>query len=135
MKLYENLKLVEEKILDMTNYTIGRTFEYKVINHLRRNGYYCIRAYGSKGAIDILAIPKDENPVCAILEKIMPLSIKKDLITISHYFKHTMLIQAKKNGYVPPKEREKLAQIPYPVYIAQPRGKDVFLKRFLDDKT
>lgn len=114
----------------LTNYTIGRSFEYKVINHLRRNGYYCIRAWGSKGAIDILAIPKDENPVCATLEKIMPLSIKKDLVTIFAYFKDGLLIQAKTNGYVPPKERERLSKISYPVYIAQPKGKDIYLKRF-----
>lgn len=120
----------------MTNYTIGRSFEYRVINHLRNNGWYCIRAWGSKGAIDIIAIPKDDNPVCSILEKVMPLSIKKDLVTIYPYFKNGMLIQAKKNGYIPPKERERLSKIPYPVYIAQPEGKEVYLKRFkLDGKT
>ena len=36
-------------------YNSGRRLEYKIINFLRKQGYYCIRSAGSHGAIDILA--------------------------------------------------------------------------------
>lgn len=45
-----------------------------------------MRAYGSKGLYDIIAIPPKAG----------------------HMFNYPLLIQAKTNGYVPPKEREKL---------------------------
>ena len=69
------------------NYRIGRQFEYRVIAYLRKLGYYCFRAYGSKGLYDIGAIPP----------------IKKPEI---HNF--PLLIQAKSNGYIHPKELQTL---------------------------
>lgn len=40
----------------MSNYTRGRTFEYKVIHFMESNGFKTIRAAGSKGAVDIVAV-------------------------------------------------------------------------------
>lgn len=60
------------------NYVSGRNFEYRVMRYLRKNGYYCIRAYGSKGLFDIIAVPP-YNPT-------------------TH--RYPLGIQAKKNGYV-----------------------------------
>jgi len=68
----------------------GRAFEYQVMAWFRKRGYYCMRAYGSKGLYDIIAIP--------------PKPLGKD-----KWFNYPLLIQAKLNGYVPPKEREKLS--------------------------
>lgn len=72
------------------NYIRGRAFEYQVMTWFRKRGYYCMRAYGSKGLYDIIAIP--------------PKPLDKD-----KWFNYPLLIQAKLNGYVPPKEREKLS--------------------------
>lgn len=69
------------------NYQIGRNFEYRVIAYLRKLGYYCLRAYGSKGLYDILAIPPIKKP------------------EIRNY---PLMIQAKSNGYIHPKELQEL---------------------------
>lgn len=69
------------------NYIRGRNFEYRVINYLRKLGYYCMRAYASKGLYDIIAIPPIRNP---------------------HIFNYPLLIQAKKNGYINPTELKNL---------------------------
>ena len=73
-----------------TNYKKGRAFEYRIMKFLRNKGYYCLRAYASKGLYDVIAIP--------------PKPLDKD-----KWFNYPLLIQAKLNGYVPPKEREKLS--------------------------
>ena len=73
-----------------TNYKKGRAFEYRIMKFLRNKGYYCLRAYASKGLYDIIAIPPQ------------PYSDRK-------WFNYPLLIQAKTNGYVKPEEREKLA--------------------------
>lgn len=88
------------------NYVKGRTFEYRVIHYLRAKGYYCIRAWGSKGVYDIIAIPKKDNPTIPfdLLQILVPLSIKQNLLSLAKHFKNSILIQAKFNGYVPPKE-------------------------------
>ena len=39
------------------NYKKGRAFEYRIMKFLRNKGYYCLRAYASKGLYDIIAIP------------------------------------------------------------------------------
>ena len=67
------------------NYRKGRNFEYKVMKHLRKLGYYCIRAYASKGLFDIIAVAPQSI-------------IGRDVL----------LIQAKLNGQVPKQERERL---------------------------
>lgn len=77
--------------LSSKNYVKGRNFEYRVMKFLRMKGYYCMRAYGSKGLYDIIAIPPK------------PYGADK-------WFNYPLLIQAKTNGYVPPKEREKLLE-------------------------
>ena len=71
------------------NYKKGRAFEYRIMKFLRNKGYYCLRAYASKGLYDIIAIPPKVDE--------------------EGWFSYPLLIQAKTNGYVPPKEREKLA--------------------------
>lgn len=40
----------------MTNYTTGRSLEYKVRDALEEDGYQCIRAAGSKGKADIVGL-------------------------------------------------------------------------------
>ena len=39
------------------NYIAGRNFEYRVKAKLINAGYYVMRAYGSKGLADLVAIP------------------------------------------------------------------------------
>ena len=55
------------------------------MDFLRKRGYFCMRSYGSKGPFDIIAVPSSKGS--------------------------TLLIQAKYNGYVPKKERQKLKEI------------------------
>ena len=69
------------------NYIRGRNFEYRVIAYLRKLGYYCIRAFASKGLYDIIAIPPIRKP------------------EIRNY---PLMIQAKSNGYIHPKELQEL---------------------------
>lgn len=76
------------------NYKIGRQFEYRVLYYLRKLGYYCLRAYGSKGLYDIIAIPPISN-----IEKIR---------NNNHHITHALLIQAKSNGYIHPKDLQNL---------------------------
>ena len=40
-------------------YQIGRNFEYRVINHLRKRGFFVMRSAGSKGVFDIIAVNKE----------------------------------------------------------------------------
>lgn len=70
------------------NYKKGRRFEYRVMEILRGKGYFCMRAYASKGPYDVIAIrPANQmNPV-------------------------PLLIQCKTNGKLPKKEREKLIDL------------------------
>jgi hypothetical protein len=94
------------------NYNKGRAFEYKTINYLRKKGYWCVRAWGSKGVYDLMAVPISTNPHIpfGVLQELVPLSIKKPLTLLPRFFKGSLLIQAKTNGYVPPKELEKIKQ-------------------------
>lgn len=39
------------------NYQSGRNFEHRVKKHLENKGYYVMRSAGSRGQIDIVAIP------------------------------------------------------------------------------
>lgn len=73
------------------NYEIGRRFEYRIIAYLRKKGYYCLRAFASKGLYDIIAIPP--------INQLNP-----------DFYNYPLLIQAKKNGYCHPKELENLKQ-------------------------
>jgi len=73
--------------LSNKNYVKGRTFEYRTQNFLRKKGYYVIRAYGSKGLYDLIAVPSRT-------------------ITKYQYPKLPLLIQCKYNGYVPPGEKK-----------------------------
>lgn len=73
----------------VSNKKKGYNFEYRIIKYLRMNGYYCIRAYASLGLYDIIAVPPKDRKLAGFPEG-------------------TLLIQAKYNGYVDPKERERL---------------------------
>lgn len=42
----------------MTNYTIGARFEYKTATYFRRHNYFVIRAAGSHGPADLVAVKK-----------------------------------------------------------------------------
>ena len=72
------------------NYEIGRRFEYRVQNFFRKYGYYVIRAYASKGLLDLIAIPPATSDPT--------------------WYNFPLGIQCKKNGYVPKAEREKLLE-------------------------
>lgn len=63
------------------HYIAGRAFEYRVIRDLQERGFWCIRAAGSKGAVDILALAKGQ----------------------------ILLVQAKTSGKFPRSERDVLA--------------------------
>ena len=69
------------------NYQSGRRFEYRVLYYFRKLGFYCMRAYASKGLYDIIAIPPKRK---------------------EHFHNYPLLIQCKRNGYVAPGERRKL---------------------------
>ena len=71
------------------NYEIGRRFEYRVQNFFRKYGYYVIRAYASKGLLDLIAIPP---------------TINSDEL----WYNFPLGLQAKKNGYVPKDELQTL---------------------------
>ena len=43
------------------NYQSGRNFEYRVKKYLEKIGYYVMRSAGSKGQIDIMAVPTLSN--------------------------------------------------------------------------
>jgi len=82
--------------LSSKNYEIGRRFEYRVQNYLRKVGYYVIRSYASKGVYDLIAVPSTITPG-------------------QHYFSYQLLgtlgIQCKTNGYLPPSERKRFKEV------------------------
>jgi Holliday junction resolvase len=45
------------------NYVKGRTFEYKIATYFRRHGYFVVRAAGSHGPADLVAIKKGNRPL------------------------------------------------------------------------
>ena len=45
----------------MKRYAKGRTFEYKVRDRLREEGWFVVRAAGSKGIADLVAIKQSEK--------------------------------------------------------------------------
>jgi hypothetical protein len=69
-------------------YLSGKSFEYRVIMALRRQGFYCFRSHASQGPIDIAAIAPINAPD-----------------------KRPLLIQAKKHGYIHPLELNRLLTI------------------------
>ena len=77
------------------NYTIGRRFEYRTQNYLRKIGYYVIRSYGSKGLFDLIAVP--------------PLTVQKFDNPYRIIIPDTLLIQCKNHGVISRKELDKLA--------------------------
>jgi len=93
---------VTKEIMANRNYVKGRNFEYAVMRYLRKRGYYCIRAYGSKGLYDVIAIPTKEEKSQQTLDE--------SLTCLNCFNQKPLLVQAKYNGYVPKQEREKLAK-------------------------
>lgn len=67
----------------VTNYRRGYDFERRVLKQLEIFDYYVMRAGKSKGTFDLIAVPIEGKP---------------------------LLIQCKKDGYVPKKERIKLLE-------------------------
>ena len=49
----------------MTNkkYNAGRAFEYKIKKHLEAQGYFVVRAAGSRGPVDLVAFQNDSWPL------------------------------------------------------------------------
>jgi hypothetical protein len=72
------------------NYISGRNFEYRTKRFFEKMDYFVMRAYGSKGIFDLVCFPP----------------FVKD-----GWFNAPLGIQCKKNGYVPPQEREKLNSV------------------------
>src|SRR6185295_12494873 len=54
--------VVEYKKLGNRHYIKGRSFEYKVRNYLLDRGYWVIRAAGSKGCADLVALAPAHYP-------------------------------------------------------------------------
>ena len=73
----------------MTRYTRGRAFEYRVRDDLRARGCLVVRAAGSKGKVDLLAVLPltDENPG------------------------EILLVQCKATGWGTPSERAELCRL------------------------
>lgn len=67
----------------MTRYAGGAAFEREVRAHLETEGYWCIRAAGSKGKADLLAIKPGQ----------------------------VLIIQCKRDGKCPPAERAEVRRI------------------------
>lgn len=67
----------------MTRYDGGRAFEYEVRAFLEAEGYWCIRAAGSHGKVDVLALKTGQ----------------------------ILMVQCKRNGVCPPAERTELRRI------------------------
>lgn len=42
----------------MTRYEVGRRFEWRVRRHFEKEGYFVVRAAGSKGPVDLVAVRK-----------------------------------------------------------------------------
>ena len=80
-----------EQVISMTNknYVKGRNFEYRTMSKFRSWGYYCIRAYASKGLVDVVAVPPYAN---------------------ADWYNFPLGIQCKYNGYVPKEEMKKLLE-------------------------
>jgi len=53
VEYYEWLKTHKKEV---DPYRVGRSFEYRVMQKLRKLGYYCVRKFGSKGHEDVVAI-------------------------------------------------------------------------------
>ena len=45
------------------NYVKGRTFEYKIATIFRRKGYYVVRAAGSHGPADLVAVKQKQRVI------------------------------------------------------------------------
>ena len=88
-------ELVNVSVMANRNYVKGRNFEYAVMRYLRKRGFYCMRAYGSKGLYDVIAIPNRDTLG------------QESLDGYGFDYKVPLLVQAKFNGYVPKQEREK----------------------------
>ena len=77
-----------KKIRKPSPFVLGRRFEDRVMDWLRKQGFYTFRSPNSKGVFDIAAIPpihsKDPRP---------------------------WLIQAKKHQYIHPNELERMMEI------------------------
>lgn len=76
----------------MTRYRRGRDFEYRVRDELLARGYYVIRAAGSKGAVDLVAL---------------------------HTSEPTLFVQCKRDGRLPGAEAAKLRALAR-MYRARP---------------
>lgn len=62
----------------MTNYTRGRTFEYRVMAHYRALGYTTLRTAGSHGLADIIAIHPARGEVLLIQCKAVRMGIRAE---------------------------------------------------------
>ena len=76
--------VVEFRKLGNRHYVKGRSFEYKVRNYLLDRGYWVIRAAGSKGCADLVALAP------------------------AHYTHRILLVSCKTTGIVPSIEKNEL---------------------------
>lgn len=73
----------------MSNYSAGRQFEYKVRDELIMAGYWCIRAAGSKGAADLVAIKAIQTSTQFSEKSLLPYPVGQHQV---------LLVQVKKMG-------------------------------------
>jgi Holliday junction resolvase len=69
----------------LTNYSRGADFERTVKRDLEAKGYFAIRSAGSHGAVDIIAIKKDDAMAvqCKINGRLSPAD-RKQLLAVAH---------------------------------------------------
>jgi Holliday junction resolvase len=72
------------------NYIKGRNYEYKTIQLLKKQGYYCVRSAGSHKVIDIVAFLQGEGLEADIIKVIQVKSgnspYKQDLAKLKKLF-------------------------------------------------
>jgi len=78
----------------------GNDWEWQCINWLMSLGFFIIKSYLSRGTIDFAATPPEFD--------YRPVKNKLNTTSYDWIFQKQLLVQAKLNGYVPPKERARL---------------------------
>lgn len=81
----------------------GNDWEWQCINWLKELGFFIIKSYLSRGTIDFSATPPEFD--------YRPLKNRLHTSSYDWIFQKQLLVQAKLNGYVPPKERIRLRNL------------------------
>lgn len=76
----------------------GRNFEYRIINALRKEGFYCLRSYHSKGTADIIAAPGKSHARTLLIQA--KYAKRKGLDIPKKEVQALIDLQSKSNAYV-----------------------------------